>query len=161
MTAKDVSAPIQKYFHQNGNTLQICGYSGFRFFYPDILIITKARLAIDVEVKISCSDFKADFKKHKHWNFERRLFHHNYTSYFYFACPKDLIRLDEIPDYAGLIYVDGDKVEIVKKAPRLQSVKVCEETLYSIAVSLSAKCIYGESYMNARRKEVVNEQNRA
>lgn len=152
MTAKDISLPIQKYYHRLGNTLQICGYSGMNFFMPDILIITRAGLAIDVEVKISRSDFKADFKKWKHWNFANLADVGN-TNYFFFACQKGLIKLEEIPEYAGLIYVDGEQVEIIKKAPRLSKIKVTPDLIRSIACSLSDKCIYGESFMNAKRKE--------
>lgn len=39
---------------------------------------------------------------------------------FYYAVPEGLIRVDEVPDYAGLIYIDKNHSEnafIVKKAP--------------------------------------------
>jgi hypothetical protein len=40
----------------------------------------------------------------------------------YFACPKDLIKVGEIPDYAGLLYYDRG-ITLVKKAPYLHKVK--------------------------------------
>lgn len=40
----------------------------------------------------------------------------------YFACPKDLIKVSEIPDYAGLLYYDRG-ITLVKKAPYLHKVK--------------------------------------
>lgn len=40
----------------------------------------------------------------------------------YFACPKDLIKLEEIPPYAGLIYCDAD-ITVVRRAPYLHKIK--------------------------------------
>jgi hypothetical protein len=35
--------------------------------------------------------------------------------YFNFVTPRDLITIDEVPDYAGLIYIDEDgSFEIIK-----------------------------------------------
>jgi len=43
---------------------------------------------------------------------------------FYFAVPKDLIKVDEIPHYSGLIYVHKyGYVEIIKKAPLIHKIK--------------------------------------
>src|SRR5690606_2196554 len=46
---------------------------------------------------------------------------------FYFACPKGLIKPEEVPDYAGLIYVPEEFMSQpcyeVKKAPFLHKVK--------------------------------------
>jgi hypothetical protein len=37
---------------------------------------------------------------------------------FYFACPTDLVKKEEVPDYAGLIYVDEHGcASLIKKAP--------------------------------------------
>lgn len=38
---------------------------------------------------------------------------------FFFACPDGLIKLSEVPDYAGLIYVKGSSARVVKPAPFL------------------------------------------
>lgn len=40
----------------------------------------------------------------------------------YFACPKDLIKPEEIPAYAGLMYC-GDDITVIKKAPYIHKVK--------------------------------------
>ncbi len=44
---------------------------------------------------------------------------HNYPNQYWFAVPKDLVGVDEIPGYAGLLYIDGEEVKIKKKAPFL------------------------------------------
>ncbi len=71
----------------------------------------------EFEVKISRSDFFNDFKKtDKHeamkGNLKRRL-----PNKFYYVVPSGLINTDEVPDYAGLIYVDGFHMVTVKEAP--------------------------------------------
>jgi hypothetical protein len=151
ITSRDIVTPVQRYFYEKGNKLQISNYCGSGWFNPDILIITQSDFAIDIEVKISRSDFKADFKKtskHKYLELKK-----SKQAYFYYAVPIGLIRLDEIPSYAGLIYVDGNKVQVVKKAPKLHDKKVTIEQKLSIANSLSARCVFGESLMNLQRKE--------
>ena len=40
----------------------------------------------------------------------------------YFACPDNLIKLDEIPLYAGLIYC-GSEAKIIRRAPYLHKIK--------------------------------------
>lgn len=47
---------------------------------------------------------------------------------FYYACPVDLIKVDEVPGYAGLIYVDQNgRLSVVKKAPLLHKLKNVKE----------------------------------
>ena len=49
---------------------------------------------------------------------------HKRPNYFYYAVPTDLIKADEVPDYAGLVYVDEKKkLTIVKSAPKLHTEK--------------------------------------
>lgn len=152
MTSKDILKPVQRYFYEKGNILQVAGYCGMGVFNPDIFIVTKSLLAIDIEIKVSRSDFKADFKKEiKHLYLKQGI---SKQAYFYYAVPHGLIRLDEVPRYAGLIYVNGNKVEVIKKAPRLHNKKLEPSDIISIANSLSAKCIFGESYMSTRNKEI-------
>lgn len=73
------------------------GFNGFN--ECDLLICTKAGYLIEVEIKISRSDLKADQKKkHKH----------NRTSVkeFYFAIPSTMEKdIDLIPEDAGIILV--------------------------------------------------------
>ena len=49
---------------------------------------------------------------------------HRKPNYFYYAVPDDLISVEEIPDYAGLIYVSqSGGYRIIKKAPCLHKEK--------------------------------------
>jgi len=83
--------------------------------------------AYEVEVKITKSDFKADFKKPRH---------KKYTEYFskkegfcpncfYYAVPERMISVGDVPEYAGLIYVNktGNSY-VVKRAPYIHRNKL-------------------------------------
>lgn len=84
----------------------------------DYLAVTKSWYTYEIEVKISEADYKQDFKKEKHKLLSKGL---NCPNYFYFACPTNVIQ--EVPDYAGLIYVQGKSLIVVKTAPILHKVK--------------------------------------
>ena len=105
----------------------------------DFLSISKAGLLTEYEIKTSRSDFKADFRnkvsKHKRmageplsltkYNSEKSKIAYQkglmavydeyeeiqkpFVNYFYFVCPTGLIKPEEVPEYAGLIYVDSIK----------------------------------------------------
>jgi hypothetical protein len=100
----------------------------------DMFSVTSSSYAYEIEVKVSISDFKADFKKPKHHLFKKRkqshvvipagdgwimdkgiemrfsridvkqVGHKTMPNVFYYACPYGLISAMDIPDYAGLIY---------------------------------------------------------
>lgn len=90
----------------------------------DYLAITKSWYTYEIEVKISVSDFKNDFSKtEKH---KKLLYGNtkNKPNYFYYAVPEKLIEANDVPSYAGLIYIRGKQMYIVKAAPKLLSTKL-------------------------------------
>ena len=95
----------------------------------DYLAITKSMIAHEVEIKISRSDFKNDTKNKidKHLLLEggEKLgkFTGNLPNYFYYAVPDGLISVDEVPDYAGLIYVTPWGCQVAKEAKKLTDKK--------------------------------------
>lgn len=68
----------------------------------DVLTVTKDRCATEWELKISRSDFKADFKKPKHRQFRQG--DGGYIKRFWYVVPQGLVDIHEIPSYAGLMY---------------------------------------------------------
>lgn len=104
-------------------------------FEHDVLSISKSWLLTEFEVKISKSDFKADFTKSKTPYYQKK--NPRMTpNYFYYVCPANLIDIKDIPEYAWLIYVDNEEfwklkyintdrhhLRVIKKAPRLHSLK--------------------------------------
>lgn len=119
-----------KYYTENLNV-----YS----WESDVLKFTNSGYAYEFEIKISRADFKNDFKnkKKKHALLENKE-DVNKPNYFYYVVPNDLISLDEVPEYAGLIYVHGVAIgsgkihyqfEEIKKAPKLHNEKIDVEKL--------------------------------
>ncbi len=55
---------------------------------------------------------------------------HKRPNYFYYTVPTDLVTVEEVPDYAGLVYVDEKgNLTIKKSAPKLHSEKYKDSSL--------------------------------
>jgi len=101
----------------------------FRYNWEcDYFCISKSNYIIEIEVKVSKSDFKADFLKPKHKVLALRN-GEKCPNKFYFACPENLISVNEIPAYAGLIYVTDTWSRIIKNAPFIHKDKLNIEPL--------------------------------
>ena len=94
---------------------------------PDLISITKKGFVSEYEIKVTRADFRNDFKRklNKHHLLKKR-FGGKYSTipnYFYYVVPLNLITEAEVPEYAGLIYLENNCVNqwIIKKAPRLHS----------------------------------------
>lgn len=92
----------------------------------DVLILTKAVLWYEIEVKISRSDFFNDKKKIGKHNKMTDPEYKRKPNYFYYAVPYGMIKPEECPSYAGLIYVkvDGCDYTVAKSAPKLHTNKI-------------------------------------
>lgn len=88
----------------------------------DVLSLNKNDYTTEFEVKISRSDFKADAKKKK-WKWYVLKHKKRCPNYFYYVCPSGLISIDEIADYSGLIYYNGEQLEVIKKASMIHNGK--------------------------------------
>lgn len=87
---------------------------------PDVLGVSPSRYMIEVEIKRSVSDFRADAKKTSRINRP----HHpqKYPKLFYYFAPCDVAAkiLPILPDWAGLMDVCADGIRqprVIKKAP--------------------------------------------
>ena len=104
----------------------------------DYLAITKSMVAYEVEIKISKADFNNDFKnkQDKHLLFEdgnmigRFPKGSSMPNYFYYAVPDGLIGAEEVPDYAGLLYVQPWGITFVKQPKKLTDEKFDPVKLY-------------------------------
>lgn len=120
----------------------------------DSLAVTKSGYVYEYEIKISKSDFKNDFKhkKVKHQILEGtykiigdeflgdgKMRESDKPNYFYYVVPENLISVDEIPNYAGLIYIvprynsNGEPywydAKVIKVAPKIHNEKIDENHL--------------------------------
>lgn len=118
----------------------------FGQYEMDIFKMTDRMIVTEYEIKISRSDFFADFKKNRRevdWmeggGFEiSNSNKHNKiaagkgeANRFYFVVPHDLIKPSEVPKHIGLIYCDGGYPSVVKAAPlihkRYQTIEVYKQ----------------------------------
>lgn len=168
------ASSTQKYVMEN---LYVFGWES------DKLIETRSGLIYEFEIKISKADFKNDFKnkedKHKVLKSPQyaELFEEYFPvrtdkkpNYFYYAVPEGMITVDEVPEYAGLIYILSEgatsdmngryvfnRFYIVKNAPKLHSNKYTDEEL-----KLGEKFYYNmlswkNKYRDERKKQLLSE----
>jgi hypothetical protein len=119
---------------------------GFVSHECDLFLIKKSGYAVEVEIKISFSDFMKDFEK-KHQHKEKQ----NKICEFYYAIPYDLQDkcIEHIPDNAGIIICkrnetnDNVRASIKRKAKRIKnSRKLTIEEQFKVA-SLGCMRIWG------------------
>ena len=117
----------------------------------DYLAVTKSMLAYEVEIKVSKADFNNDFKnkQDKHLLFEdgsmigRFPKGSSMPNYFYYAVPDGLINVDEVPDYAGLLYVQPWGITFVKQPKKLTDEKFDPVKLVLIIMLLVMLLLFG------------------
>lgn len=109
------------------------------FVYPwesDYLAVTQADYVYEIEVKVTHSDFLQDFSKkakhkalsdvyavnHRKWDrLEKETVKRECPNYFYYATLEGVIRPEEVPEYAGLLWVYPENrwIRKAKEAPRI------------------------------------------
>lgn len=77
----------------------------------------------EYEIKISRSDFLADFKKIDRHRILQDVTKTWKANRFYYVVPDGLISSNEVPKYTGLIYITDNNVLTVKQAPLLHQTK--------------------------------------
>lgn len=143
LSAKEIQIALYREYRGRGwntfssNTKAFKSKDSWTYFEADFIGINKSLFITEFEIKRSRQDFWNEFenKKSKH----RALKEGKHVNYFYFVCEKGLIKLDDIPDHSGLIYVEkipkinklsttpiNYKIEVVRTAPRLHTRKCSE-----------------------------------
>jgi len=89
--------------------------------HPDVIGVTTSRHLLEIEIKRSVSDFRADAFKHHRLPATRQFHIAEQPRQFYYLAPRDLIEkiLPILPTWAGLMKPDGGgySAEVVKVAP--------------------------------------------
>ena len=139
-TAKTIDTALRE-FYDNQALYMVSNIYAFHVKYQetDLLIVkSNNKYCYDIEIKVTRGDFQADFKKttkhtilekgyykRKNWSSEvvngkRTKFAagkpipvSNRPNRFYYAVPEGLISVEDVPDYAGLLYIT-DKGQIIK-----------------------------------------------
>ena len=146
MTTKEIQSVLQRWLYDKSNIYQCLNYAKSGYFEADILAMTASMVITEIEVKVSISDYRADFKKTaKHYRLINRKGYEPHTKIpnkFYYACPDGLIK--EVPEYAGLIWVNSEgSVMVVKQAPILHKNKGDDKLIIGMLNQLTQKSIYG------------------
>lgn len=128
---------------------------------PDVFGVTRSRYALEIEIKRSVSDFRANAKKYHIVNrcstdaeTAARFTARAPKQFWFMAPPKIAAKIDgEIPDYAGLLTLTGVQVQVIKKAPtnnaseRL-SLKECAKLMNCAGNMIIAMMAYRRSEQN-------------
>lgn len=95
----------------------------------DILEVTKAGYTHEYEVKISRADFKADSLKQKDDDNKYDVLQAGQrVNYFSYVCPPGLLAIEDVPEWAGLIYVDSYNTQIL--SPLEHDVVECKKVVF-------------------------------
>ena len=152
MTSKEISdVLIQDLYSKNRIAIINNFFCGQISGEADVFSLTNSLFSYEYEIKISRSDFRADFKKtFKHKLLSKKADYlpsatlYMTANYFYYVTPKDLVKVEEVPEYAGLIYVDGSKVITVKEALKLHSEKANANLISSLLRNYTYKLTQGK-----------------
>ncbi|UYD60039.1 hypothetical protein OPFAMLBM_00018 [Aeromonas phage avDM12-TAAL] len=124
----------------------------------DLFCLRPSGLCDEIEIKVSKADFKADAKKsvrifeklekptlyrtHKMTRKTKReaLEAGDMSNYFWYAVPEGLISPDDVPTWAGLIYIRPDGwAKVVKSAKRLHKQPLHPAECYKTARKMNYK----------------------
>lgn len=118
MNIKTIEKRLSLNAEMNGQVLIARNIYLYDHWESDLLTVSYNDRTTEYEIKRSRADFFADFKKEeKHYKTSNGWG----ANYFYFACPEGLIKANEVPEYAGLIYANSRTSYVKKKAPQLHN----------------------------------------
>lgn len=121
MTARDIEIAVASYFDYRQNLIVPNISWGLLDHEADLLMLSKAGYATEIEIKISKSDLLKDEKKRHHHESEM-------VKAFWFAVPSILkdFALSHIPDEAGLLEIwerkAGDHIQ--RRARKIRDPKL-------------------------------------
>lgn len=137
MNAKDIERYLENKYCNAEYTVPNVYFFNWE---SDFLVVQKSGLILEVEIKVTTGDFRADFlKREKHKilrdkestcfvngeETNRPIKTYFYPNKFFYCCPEGLIKPEEVPEYAGLLYVNEfGGIKEVKKAPYLHKDKL-------------------------------------
>ncbi|MCA8829413.1 hypothetical protein [Hymenobacter pini] len=149
LTCKQIQHALFEAYHKGGSVVvpNCCALT----HEADVLVLRKTGYVAEYEVKVSRADFKADFRKLSKHDF-LKAGHQWCANEFWFACEEGLIQLDEVPEYAGLIYIVQHRYQypgsdtwycknvavVQKKAPRIHKT-IHKNLVHKLAISLMYK----------------------
>lgn len=112
MKTSDIEISVAKYFDYRRNVIvpNVSWGLGLRY-EADLVVLRKSGFAIEIEIKTSASDIKADLKKGSSAHCS------NLFRELWFAVPDNLAQNQNIPEKAGILAI-GNEIKIVRPARR-------------------------------------------
>lgn len=191
-TEKQIQDVLEKQYDRGGIKYTVSNLYLFKNNWEtDFLLVQKASgYCYEIEIKTSRSDFFNDFKKvEKHtilregthqvkkyrYKFDpeakKTITDHYYVTKewkfrpnrFYYCVPENLIKIEEVPEYAGLMYVIGNKVKTVKEANFIHKEKLdlikplCDKFYYYWKNARSANLILEKKINEYKKNNNINE----
>lgn len=139
LTAKDIEFAL---LHPTYNVHRsIPRYTPSGWWECDVAQFTDTGYFREYEIKISRADFRADTKKRRPVLFSSKqeskhdlLAQHSPRGpvQFWYVTPVGLISVLELPEWAGLIEVEGRSLHEARRAPRLHRTKVSKDILQHV-----------------------------
>ena len=124
LTTLELEIALAKYFDVRRNIIVPNISWGLLSHEVDLLVVRKSGIAVEVEIKISVQDLKADFKK-SHHHVEKQ----NRITEFYYAMPKDIY--EKCINYKKESVV---KTTLLRKSVRIKgSRKLTSEEQFKVA----------------------------
>jgi hypothetical protein len=178
MTSIEISDIILNDLSDRHFPVFLRNYEGAGMHEADVLGINTGGYIYEFEIKRSRSDFFADFKNkiYKHqllikrdsisiydeWHRGKKTGQKyeviNIPNRFYYVCEVGLIQKDEIPEYAGLIYIMPDKsIKEEKLAKLLHKNKANQRIFARVATILSQRVVFGCSSFTHKRNEYLKQ----
>lgn len=118
----------------------------------DVLSMNKTGYLSEFEIKTSRQDFLVDKKKDKFLKKHQ----YRFANYFYYVCPKDLIKLADIDKNYGLLYIDGEKITIKRKAKLIHIKKQKLEKIYLKFIRLYSE----RKFLGCAKLTYLNNENK-
>lgn len=171
--SKDILAALNRKYPRNRCKYKLSNAFIFKDDWETDFFVQKINYyCYEFEIKVSRADFNRDklkIDKHKilkDGNYTRTIYKNRYQketsipygepirtdiiphtilpNKFYYVVPKEMIKVEEIPKYAGLIYFDGYNLETVKEADfihknKLEFEKILCNKFYNYWLNLKQK----------------------
>lgn len=109
-----------------------------------------------VECKTNRADFLRDAKK-----YHKKTTDSGMGNYRYYMCPPDVIKLEDLPECWGLLYLEGNRIRIIKRAEYQDANLSTERTfLASILRRKLEGCPYIDKKLTTQEKDTRDDTNR-
>lgn len=159
LKSKDVIQALFQRFHNHRYMINNAVIFGWE---SDFFTVTESDYIYEIEVKVSRGDFKDDFNKvQKHVVLEGKGddFNDKRPNKFFYAAPKGLLQVDEIPKYAGFLEVESglSPAVVVKDAPFLHKNNIL--SLYKDTLLDKFSWRYKQNLLNDYQNAINNLEN--